>query len=253
MRLRLCRLLISCDRYHFSCPTYPQSPQTMITCNMRAPFFIEIRCFHLPCWTFGECVMVVIILSGRHRTSLAWLIMVHNAMQIITAPNPDVTKSMVPGFETETQHLANFETSVLVYWIWWVSMVNWVWPPTPVNSDLFQDWIYIFLGSWIPFWTFCLELGATGSPKINMFSPRNHLKALKCLVFPHLISLHPFFSCDAPAVAVWASSPCLCQKTHPFHMSQFQSKVFEDKFWILLLVAWKHSSFQGVFEIFMEP
>ena len=59
--------------------------------------------------------MVVIILSGRHRTSLAWLIMVHNAMQIITAPNPDVTKSMVPGFETETQHLANFETSVLVY------------------------------------------------------------------------------------------------------------------------------------------
>lgn len=83
-------------------------------------------------------------------------------------------------------------------WIWWVSMVNWVWPPTPVNSDLFQDWIYIFLGSWIPFWTFCLELGATGSPKINMFSPRNHLNALKCLVFPHLISLHPFFSCDAP-------------------------------------------------------
>ena len=34
-------------------------------------------------------------------------------MQIITAPNPDVTKSMVPGFETENQHLGNFETSVL--------------------------------------------------------------------------------------------------------------------------------------------
>lgn len=183
------------------------------------PLFIEIRCFHLPCWTFGECVMVVIILSGRHRTSLAWLIMVHNAMQIITAPNPDVTKSMVPGFETENQHLANCETSVLVYWIWWVSMVNWVWPPTPVNSDLFQDWIYIFLGSWIPFWTFCFELGATGSPKINMFSPRNHLNALKCLVFPHLISLHPFFSCDAPAVAVWASSPCLTRKPSVSHVS----------------------------------